>query len=852
MGKCVSVEQNNRKPTESLPVKNEVKQNFVFERQSTLRHSIKSKIKHEAKTATVLTDPPNSTLTKSFLEILRTHFLFTMMSEDTIKHLILKMKTYALEANQLVFKQGDVGVNFFIVEKGKLSVEINDIENSVLVPFNCFGELGLIQDKERNCTVMTIEKTILRGIDRSSYRKALSFMNEKKHEENLSFIESVPIFKQLTQGQLQQLLQVLVTQKFAPGQNIVTEGQSGDLFYIIKEGTVHCTKKGALLRDFNVGEFFGEQALLYQSKRRATITAAGKVVVISIGRSDLIKALGQKLETIIYRNTLRIAFGKNSFVRNLNPSQIDLLIDKMEVKTYAPREVVEKQGVQKGEVLYIVAKGMLEMADERFCVYDMIGDEELNVKSAKRIFKNNLVAGEESDVAQISKIDFEEVIEGDLQAVLVKNNLIEVLRNVTLFRILPDAKLKKMIEVLKNQSFNAGEVIFQQGTIGDRFYIVTEGSVDIVKDGSSIRSIELNGYFGERAIILDEARTATAKAITASKCWVLDKANFKLLIDAKIHQDLLKRIELQNDSIQLDSLFYIKTLSKGIYGNNFVCSTSSSKSLFTLKTISRHSIALFNLAPHLIMEKKIMSGVDHPFIGKLIRTFKDANRVYFLSEHVKGIDLFDVLRELNTVSNENARFFTAGILTILGYLHVHNIIYRDLKPENVMIDEDGYTKIVDFGNAKIVENRTYSTVGTPHYMAPEVISGKGYSMTADYWSLGVMIYEFLFNKLPFCSDESDCFVIYQSILLNPLIYPIGNHLAKPLIDQLLFKNPVMRGTYRSIKEHSWFIGVNWDALLEKKILPPYKPKPENYAKELSQNKTRSHKDFLTKIAVIFT
>ena len=854
MGKCVSVNQNEAntvlKSQESLRSPDR-KHSYMYIRQPTLRHSIKSKVISEAKNAIVTTDPPGPKLAKDLIGILQGHFLFTLMPVEKIKHLIKKMKTYTLEENEIVYTQGNIGINFFIVIKGTLDLQRNDESVSTLNPNDCFGELGLIQDEERDSTVTTLEKSVLRGIDRSSYRQALSFINEKKHEENFNFIKSVPLFKELTNTQLQQLLPILVMQKFTPGQRIVTEGEAGDLLYIVKEGTVHCTKKGVLLRDFNIGESFGEQALLYQSKRKATITAAGKAVLISIGRNDLITALGQKLEKIIYRNTIRIAFSSDQFVKNLSAIQVDLIIDKMEVKSYAEGDLISPQGSPKGEEMVVVLKGQLSMGETKFRHYDIIGSEEIALNNSRKNFKDNLIVDEECDLGIITKSSFENTIGGDIKSVLLKNNLIEILKNVNLFRILPISKLQRMIDVLSVKEFSAGAVIFQQGSNGDGFYIVSEGSVDIIKDGSTIRTVEINGFFGERSVILEEVRTATAKANSHTKCWVLDKNNFRILIDEKIHQELLKRIELQNDSINLTDLRYVQTLAKGIYGNNFLCATPSSRTLLVLKTISRHKIALYNLSGHLMTEKRILRSVDHPFIVKLIRTFKDESRVYFLSEHIQGIDLFDVLATMNKVTNEQARFFAAGILVILEYLHTHNIMYRDLKPENVFIDLDGYPKMIEFGNAKIMEHRTYSTVGTPHYMAPEVISGKGYTFTADYWSLGIMIYEFLFNKLPFCADESDCYVIYQSILQNSLIYPISSHIAKPLIDQLLLKDPIKRGNFRTIKEHSWFIGINWDSLLAKDIRPPFNPQYHNYDKEIAANRSKGSKELMNKISVSF-
>ena len=126
-----------------------------------------------------------------------------------------------------------------------------------------------------------------------------------------------------------------------------------------------------------------------------------------------------------------------------------------------------------------------------------------------------------------------------------------------------------------------------------------------------------------------------------------------------------------------------------------------------------------------------MLQIDHPFIMKLIKTSKDEKRIYFLTEHVRGTDLFDVLREMGLLSNEDSMLYIASLIEVLEYLHERDIIYRDLKPENIMIDYEGYLKLIDFGTAKILSGRTFTVVGTPHYMAPEIIIGKGYGSPAD-------------------------------------------------------------------------------------------------------------------------
>jgi len=110
-------------------------------------------------------------------------------------------------------------------------------------------------------------------------------------------------------------------------------------------------------------------------------------------------------------------------------------------------------------------------------------------------------------------------------------------------------------------------------------------------------------------------------------------------------------------------------------------------------------------------------------IMKLVKTFKDEDRIYFLMEFIHGIDLFDAIRELDVVDNEQCKFWVGCLTLALEHLAEKKIVHRDLKPENVMVDKKGYAKLIDFGTAKIIENRTYTIIGTPHYMAPEAIRG---------------------------------------------------------------------------------------------------------------------------------
>ena len=203
------------------------------------------------------------------------------------------------------------------------------------------------------------------------------------------------------------------------------------------------------------------------------------------------------------------------------------------------------------------------------------------------------------------------------------------------------------------------------------------------------------------------------------------------IINENIRKQLIKRIDLQESTVMLSELHPVKAIGSGTFANVSLVMHKQKKTLFALKTVSRQKIQLFDIYENLILERKILMELDHTMIVKLIKTFKDYNRIYFLMEYIPGKDLFYVLNELQTVREDSAKFYIGCLLIIIEYLHERNIIHRDIKPENIMIDDEGYPKLIDFGTSKIVIGRTYTTVGTPHYMAPEIILKSGYNSDTD-------------------------------------------------------------------------------------------------------------------------
>ncbi|KAH7297872.1 hypothetical protein KP509_25G016500 [Ceratopteris richardii] len=240
---------------------------------------------------------------------------------------------------------------------------------------------------------------------------------------------------------------------------------------------------------------------------------------------------------------------------------------------------------------------------------------------------------------------------------------------------------------------------------------------------------------------------------------------------------------------------------------------------------------------HVKAEKDILKKIDFPFIVNLLGYCQDDKCVYLVLEYVSGGDFFGHLRTKDKLDEATARFYAAQIVLAFEYLHSLDIIYRDLKPENLLLDEKGDLKIADFGFAKKIDHRTFTLCGTPDYLAPEIILAKGHGKAVDWWTLGVLIYEMLAGVAPFADDDASA--TYQKILDGKIIFPrYFSRSAKDLIRKLLTADLTKRigclkDGVREIKHHPWFSNVKWDNVFHRKDKPPIKPKPLNSPSDTS-------------------
>lgn len=276
----------------------------------------------------------------------------------------------------------------------------------------------------------------------------------------------------------------------------------------------------------------------------------------------------------------------------------------------------------------------------------------------------------------------------------------------------------------------------------------------------------------------------------------------------------------------------LKLIGSGSFGKVYLVRNTKSHEIFSMKAISKNTIVKYKQMAHTKTEKLVLMSINCPFAIRMEQFFKDNSYVYFIIPFIQGGELYYHLKKMGRFEEYSAMFYAGQIILAIEYLHFMEIVYRDIKPENILIDHTGYLKLADFGFCKRLKTgRTYTLCGTPEYLAPEVILNKGYGMAADWWGIGILIYELSAGYTPFRDNKS--MKVYENIIKGSYKMPLYfNENLKDLIRNILQANNDkrfgnLRLGVRDIKEHRWFRPLNWQALVCRKLRAPYIPGSES-------------------------
>jgi cGMP-dependent protein kinase len=625
-----------------------------------------------------------------------------------------------------------------------------------------------------------------------------------------------------------------------------------------------------------------------KNEARAAVMARGT-------DKEYVKAIIPKSDTV--RNLIYHSIKRNMLFRSCSEEELHDLIDVFDTAKVKAGAVVIKQG-DEGDLFYVVEEGKLDIFvstaspqeealvgapyvsgssfGELALMYGSPRAATIRAKSDCVLWSLDQRAFKGITTSRKQKRD--EIIRETLRKVKIGDSV--------LGDVLEPSDIDAMALATQSDSFCKGDVIIRQGEKGDAFYIIESGTIDVfIKDQGDkpVARLICGQFFGEKALISEDVRQATCIASTDAQCLTLMREDFVQMLGSL--QDLLsgvdrspsskeisdddfnKRVNMQEEmatiKYELGDLDIRRTLGVGAFGRVKLVKVKPEKipkngnpnQTFALKCLAKRSIVDNGMQGHVVNECNLMKELNHPFILKFYGAMQDDHTVYFLLEILLGGELFRTLRREGQFPENWSRFYAASVILAFCQIHSKKIAYRDLKPENLVMDAQGYLKIVDFGLAKKLESgKTWTLCGTPDYLAPEVILNEGHDWAVDYWGLGVLIYEMTAGVPPFYAE--DPMEVYEKILSGQVIIPANfsrglGDLVKKLLKTFQSKRlGRIKGGASLVMKQKWFSGFDWNSLLEHKLEVPLKPDVKNFEDISNFDSYEEVDDVSSKVSIV--
>jgi len=758
------------------------------------------------------------------------------------------METEKLLPNQVLYEENSVGEKFYIVKEGILEETFNNKATpKIYREGDTFGELALLEKRKREGTIVSKENVCLFSLKGQLFRNIVEKINKEEQIERLEFLSIVPIFHSINRNQLNNIVLNMFTCTFDADQLIFKEGETGYSFYIIKSGIVNCeSNSGNIKRSLQTKDFFGEYAVLFDIPRSLNVKAKTKVILYKISTALLEESLGFDYRNIILKSILREALfnskhlallGNVYYINEIYQSTKILLIKNNEL---IPIEEQNKDNNDSdNKIVYCIICGnfVYKNNNESKIIAkrgQLFGEDFLDNKN-NILKKNNIYAEGECRVMKL-------LIKDALKCMNIKiksNKIISFLEHLNymqkteMFRNTSINKLIQICTLMKKEKFDPNEYIFEKGDKADKFYVIKKGSVIVWNNDKRIRELEKGNCFGELALLSNEPRSATLQAKDYCSLYVLEKNDFINNIDKKLLEYLKIKISLLDDfNMSLNDFYFCKNLGQGKFGE--VSLVHNNKHFYAMKCVDRKEAEKQkHLIKYFLEERRVLLELDHPFIMKLVRTFKSKDNIFFLTNFINGKGLGKYLeqkKEKSFRNKEETRFYISFLFVILDYLNSKGIAHRDLKPENIMINTQGYLQLIDFGTAKKIKDFTCTIIGTAYYISPEILTGKGYSYSCDYWSVGIITFEIYYNYYPFGNEANDPMEVYREVLKKDLTLPYnGEPSVNSFIKAVLNKKVSKRlSSLDAAKKHSFFRDFSWNDLIDLQLKPPYIPESIEY------------------------
>ena len=815
----------------------------------------------------------NNQLTTLKKILIQEELIIDEMDENTIDQIIDSVEYIKVKKGINIYTRGDkVENSYYMLDKGKVEYSID--KDKYQLPKHCgIGTNALYTNSINSCSLKSNEKSFLFKLSIEKYKIIVRNFFEEQHQLKLKFISRNFFFRGLKMSILDKIVDCFVKIKYEDKTILVEQDAINRNIYIILEGHIICSRNHEVIKKLNCNDMFGEIGIYNSAVSLYEYATQPNSTILTLSFEDLFRSIGNDAPKIIMEKILEKAVKENEFLskyflagENLNKifnlSQIkyyfnDIVCGNKEKKIFIPVSGSVFKVIPIDYLDNVIPENILNQQIKKLYLdnYDSLlsskFDSNAYMKSKlvnkKHILVNGklnidlitvsgnskyYILGDECLIIEINWIDIEKnLVIPNEETHLTLNQRINLIKSIQFFKNLTPLQTFQLSNYVHLRQYKLGKIILENGPSSDKLYLIKSGSVQIQIGDVILQTLEQGQTFGDFSALENITKKANFVSSNSKvECYYIEKENYEDIMEKDFICPLKKYLYKntnKNNKIYLNKLYYIKDLGKGSYGKVYL--VHDEKNFYAMKTANIQRMnEMKEQAKIYINEKNIMFSIKHPFIISIITTFKTKDFLFFLLEYIDGINLRDHMnspkRELRNLNE--SKFFLGTMALVLHYLQKQKIIHRDLKPSNIMIDSNGYLKVIDFGVAIDITGKDYtsSTIGTFHYMAPEVVKGNNYNNAVDYWSVGIIAYELFYGRVPFGQEERNPLNIYREILQKKLYLPSESEVGfNEVVKDLLQKNSKKRlNNFSKWKNYKLFNEFNFESLLRLKIKGFYK------------------------------
>ena len=822
---------------------------------------------------------------KQFLfRVLQKNPIFCNLSKKQSEDVMGLMRKISITDGMELVHQGNFSSNFYIVESGQLACLVVDkkrkknskkvVKKTVLGPEDHFGETSLILKSPLPFSVVSIQESTLWALDQETFSRV--FAQNEDLQKSIETLVEVTVFNSLDDGLFSDMILKCKRVKFEAGETIASEEDYPGFFYVLQEGRVlvknnwYNTGDADDLKVYKrlaiPGEFFGDFEICYEQTFQSSYVADEEGASMLLIDVSFFQSMKNNIQQSCVDNLkIQVLHSLPTFA-SLDEREIFNVVSAFEFQRFKKGETIITKGATEDQ-FYFLKKGQCVVLGDirkpkdimtRIKGHGSFGELALLSDEPRSAW---VIADSDVEVYSLRALQFNRLVKL-VKEQSTKEHMVHVLQLIDLLSVLSYNDYKVLSDALVQEPYQGGDHVIHVGDVNDKLYIVSRGEFLLtrrVAEGTSTERVRLlpGNYFGERALMASEKCKYNVTASRLSEVCTISRHVFEQYCGSlsALLQKALKKSEEETKLLSLTRSDFKERgiIGRGAFGSVRLVHEKISGKWYAMKCLIKKDIVNKNHQKHLKQEIQIMNLLDHEMIIRLKKKWQDDRFIYLLTDVCSGGELFNEMKKHGRFQESRCKFYAACIVSTLCHMRERKIVYRDLKPENVLIDSDGYLKLIDFGFAKKLDigEKAHSFCGTPDYIAPEVLLNEGYNYAVDIWGLGVLIYEMISTRTPFrASGSINNKHVMKNILNKKVTFPkdVFGGTSKECVDFMkgcLKKEQLFRLGAKDVnemKEHPWFKDYGqhgWNALERKLIKPPYVPQDTDPAKiKIKQPKSK--------------